>query len=340
MKKSRKILLSAVVLILAFSIQSLFANGQGEAEGVGAEAVAAWPDKDVMVYIPNPPGSNLDLSVRIMLDYLNSATGKTFIPVNEVTGMGTLALQKVSGAKPDGYTIMFTGSGSNIQFDTKQTDINTLDPNQITIIGTSGGLKVDFDSVLVTTPGKPYKTFDQFVSYVNANPGKVNYGTSSGTTVEVKARLVLNEFSLADKVKLVYSPSTEIAIGLLGGSIDAAVVSGQSALQYLQDGSFIPLMHTIDKYTGNNPAFKGVPTYTDLGCPELYSAFPMYVVGPGNMNEDLVLKINQIMAGAASSADHVARWDKMHSIFIPKSPEDIRNEIKAMDDNIRSVFSE
>ncbi len=338
MKKMRKVLLLLIAVMLVFGLQLATASGQEEAGAEGSSAVDSWPTKDVNVYIPNPPGSPLDLSVRIMLEYLSEKTGGTFIPLNETTGVGTLALQKLSAAKPDGSTIMFTGSGSNIQYHTGQNTINPLDESKVTIISSSAGLKIDFDSVLVTVPESPYQTWEEFLAYVRANPGKVNYGTSTGSTVEVKAKLILDQFDLTDKVKLVYAPSTEIPIGMLGGSIDVAMVSGFSGLQYLEEGSFIPMMHTIDEYNGNNPVFLGVPTYTDLGCPELYSAFPMYVIGPGNMDPLLVMKINSTMAGAADDPDYVARWDKMHSIYVPKSPETIRAEVMVMDKNIERVF--
>ena len=338
MEKKRKFLLLLLAVMIVFSLQTISANGQQEGSAGGADAVASWPARDVTVYIPNPPGSPLDLSVRIMLEYLTEVTGGTFIPVNENTGVGTLALKKLSAAKPDGYTLMFTGSGSNIQYHTGQNNINPMNPDQVTIISSSAGLKVDFDSVLVTTPDHPYKTWDEFLAYVRANPGDVNYGTSTGSTVEVKARLILKQFDLEDNVKLVYSSNSEIPIGMLGGSIDAAVLSGFSAMQYLQDGSFIALMHTIDEYTGNSPLFVDLPTYTDLGCPELYSAFPMYMIGPGNMDEALVNRINSLMAGAASTDEYVERWDKMHSIYVPKSPEEIREMIMIMDKNIEQVY--
>ncbi len=335
MKKKRKILLLAVAVLVLFSLHTLSANGQQEGAAGGAEA---WPAKDVTVYIPNPPGAPIDLSTRIMLEYLTEKTGGTFIPVNENTGVGTLALKKLSGAKPDGYTLMFTGSGANIQYHTGQNDINPMNPDQVTIISSTPGLKVDFDSVLLTTPDHPYKTWEEFVDYVKAHPGDVNYGTSTGSTVEVKARMILKQFDLEDKVKLVYSGNSEIPIGMLGGSIDAAVLSGLSAMQYLQDGSFIALMHTIDEYNGSNPLFVDLPTYTDLGCPELYSAFPMYLVGPGNMDPELVNKINSMLTDAASIDKYVERWDKMHSIYIPKSPEEIREMVARMDKNIEKVY--
>lgn len=297
-----------------------------------------WPTGDVTVYIPNPAGSNLDLSCRIMLDYLTKTTGKTFIPTNEATGMGTLALQKLVAAKPDGLTLMFTGSGSNIQYHSGQTDIDVMDPSKVTIIAPMGGMKIDSDSVLCTTPDKPFKTWDEFVAYVDANPGKINYGTSSGTTVEIKGKLLAEEFGIADKVKMVYASSTEIPVGLLGGSIDVAVVAGRTAVQYLQGGQFVALAHFIDDYKGNDAVLKDIPDLTDLGAAHLYSTFPMYTIGPANMDPALVKKINDAFNDVVKDAEAVDRWDKMMSEYLPRDVKTIQTEIKEMDDLIKSIY--
>ena len=338
MNKMRRSLLLAIAILMVFGLQVLIAEGQQEGSATSAEAIAAWPTRDVDVYIPNPPGSPLDLGVRIMLDYLSETTGQTFVPINETTGVGTLALQKLSNSKPDGYTIMFTGSGSNIQYHTGQVSISTVNEDQATIISSSPGMKVDFDSVLVTTPDHPYQTWEEFVDYVNANPGVVKFGTATGSTVEVKARMILDHFNLSDKVKFVYAPGSEIPIGILGGSIDATVQSGHSAMPYLEDGSYRGLLHTMVSYEGSNPLLKDLPTYGDIGCPELYAYFPMYIIGPGNMDPALVEKINSVIAGAADSQDQVDRWNKMFTAFVPKKPDVIRAEVVKMDANIESVY--
>lgn len=298
-----------------------------------------WPTKEVTVYIPNPAGSNLDLSCRIMLEYLTQKTGKTFIPINEDTGMGTLAMQKVSGAAPDGYTMMFTGVGSNIQYYNGQTNLSTVDSSKFTIIAAGPGPKTDFDSVFVTTSDKPYKTWQEFLDYVNAHPGEVKYGTSSGTSVEVKGKILAEKFGIADKVKMVYATSTELAISLLGKQIDVAVMSGINSVQYIESGELVGLIHYIPEYKGSDKVLKQIPTLTDINAVELYSAYPMYIVGPGNMDKALVDKINATIAGAASEKEFVDRWDKMKSEYVHRDAATIQQEVKKSDDLIKGAYN-
>jgi len=70
----------------------------------------------------------------------------------------------------------------------------------------------------------PAKTVKEFVDYVKANPGKVNFGSSgSGTSLHLTAEMLKMVAGL-DMVHVPYKGGAEALGALLGGHVDALAV--------------------------------------------------------------------------------------------------------------------
>ena len=295
------------------------AKNEEVSQDTSAQAAASdveWPKGTIDVIIPGAAGNNSDLSARILVEFLEKEYPKVkFSIVNETTGSGTLAMEKTRTAKNDGTTIFFTGSGSNIMYHQGKYQYDVMDPNNFTIIAPAPGATGQ-GSVLLTQPDKPYNNLEEFVEYCKAHPGEVNVGTSTGTTQEIKIKLLMEHYGL--DVKYVAASGNDMITALLAGNLDVALQTENNANGYVENGDLKGLVNNSIYDESAYAALNEIDTYKDLGLEDIAFDAPMYIIGPGNMDEALVQKINEVICSVEADTESQERWAKMSSTFIAR----------------------
>jgi len=137
--------------------------------GVAAET---WPAKAVHIIVPFPPGSSPDLVARMLTDKLAQALGQPVIVENKPGAGGNLGTGLVAKAEPDGYTLGLSIPGplavNTVLYKKMEYDPFTeLAP--ITLVALS-------PNVLIVNPSLGVNTVKEFIDYVKARRGKLNYG--------------------------------------------------------------------------------------------------------------------------------------------------------------------
>lgn len=319
--------------------------GEAKKEGVSQDTLAQassndieWPKGTVDIIVPGAAGSNTDLSVRILIEFLEKEYPKAkFSIINETTGSGTLAMEKTRTAKNDGTTILFTGSGSNIMYHQGKYQYDVMDSNNFTIISPAAG-GAGQGSILLTQPDKPYNNLEEFVEYCKAHPGEVNVGTSTGTTQEIKIKLLMEHYDL--DVKYVAASGNDMITALLAGNLDVALQSENKANGYVENGDLKGLVNNSLNDGSEFAALDEIDTYKDLGLEEIAFRAPMYVLGPGNMDEALVQKINEVLCTVEADAESQERWAKMASTFIARDVATIREEVASLDADVVQIYKQ
>ena len=309
-------------------------------EAAATEAAASdvvWPDGTIDVLIPGAAGSNTDLSARIMLDYLTAKyPNAKFNPIDEKTGNGTLAMEMCRTAKPDGHTIMFTGSGSNIMYHQGKYEYNVMDPDQFTIVAPAAGGNGQ-GSILLTQPDKPYNNYQEFVDYCKAHPGEVTFATNTGTTQEMKVKLFVMKHDL--DVKFVILSGNDLVTALLAGNVDVGLQSENKAAQYIENGDLKGLFNNTHMEDGMSEVTKDIETYYDLGLLDIAFRAPMYVIAPGKMDPALAQKICDVMNEVEQDQASEERWAQMNSWYYAKSLDQIRAEVQSTDEDCAKVIA-
>ena len=306
---------------------------------VAASEEVKWPTGPVTVYIPANPGNPLDLSSRILLEYLSKETGQTFVPTNEPTGSGVLAEEMAMSAEPDGQTLLINGVGSAIMYHTGSSDIDFMNPDQSTIIAYGCGSSREYGSLLCAAAEEPYDTFQEFIDYATANPGKVLYGTTSVGTGELKNKLLLDHYNL--DVNLLYANSNELITNMLGGRIDVAMLSPLNAAQYIENGDMKPLiMDLAEDYKGDDPMLQKVETYNDYGIENLVFNVTGYIAGPAGMDPALVHKINETINNMQNSPEYMEQLTALNFKLYPYSVEETIKVNQVAVDQIKAIYGD
>jgi tripartite-type tricarboxylate transporter receptor subunit TctC len=145
-----------------------------------------YPSRPVRMVIGFPAGSVGDIYARLIGRLLSERLGQAFIIENRVGAGGTIAADAVAHSAPDGYTLLLSGTNdaynSSIYANLKYDYMRDFVP--IASIAYS-------PQVLEVNPSVPAKSVPEFIAYVRANPGKVNYASAGiGTPAHLLRRTV------------------------------------------------------------------------------------------------------------------------------------------------------
>src|SRR5688500_1340852 len=143
-----------------------------------AAAAQDYPTRAVTLIVPWPAGGSTDTHLRKLSEIASRHLGQPIVVENKPGAGGMLGpAGMAANAKPDGYTLSQLTVSAFRQPHMMKVDWDPL-KDFTYIIGVSGytfGIVVKSDS--------PFKTFQDFVAYAKANPGKLSYSsTGNGTS--------------------------------------------------------------------------------------------------------------------------------------------------------------
>jgi tripartite-type tricarboxylate transporter receptor subunit TctC len=189
-----------------------------------------WPTRPVRMVVNFPPGGVADQIGRVLAVQLQQAFGQPFIVDNRSGGNGNIGAGEVAKAPADGYTLLM--SPANVITTNGQLDKLPFDPMKDFEPIASTAIVTVF---LVVRPGLPVSTLPEFIAYLRANPGRLNYGSpGTGSSPHLAAEL----FKRDTKVRAEHVPYKGAApalTDLLGGQIDFMFDPGV-ALPHIRSG--------------------------------------------------------------------------------------------------------
>ncbi len=169
----------AVIIGAALVMASLLRVGP-------AHAQADYPNQPVRMILGFAPGASLDAMARLMAEPMSEYLGQPVIVENRTGASGNLAAEYVARSKPDGYTILFTGSGGIVVNPATYTNLNFDPLKDFTHIGSLGNA----DIMMAVHPSVPAKTIEELVALTKQEPKRYKYGTSgAGNTMHVVTEL-------------------------------------------------------------------------------------------------------------------------------------------------------
>jgi len=164
----------------------------------GIATAQAYPAKPVRIISGFPPGGVNDTYARLTGQWLSERLGQSFIIENRAGAGGTIAVDTVVRALPDGYTLLLTAT--NDAYNTSlYPDLKYDYARDIALIA---GIALS-PEVMEVNPSVPAKTVPEFIAYAKANPGKLNYASAGvGTTQHLCGEL----FKMVIGVDMVHVP--------------------------------------------------------------------------------------------------------------------------------------
>ena len=216
-----------------------------------------WPDKNVRILVPFPPGGGTDIQARLLSTAFQKSMGQNFIVDNRTGASGLIAAQLTVESPPDGNTILFT-SGS------------------ISVVATLHASRMKFDvykdlvpiSLISTTPlvlslhpSVPANSVKELVQLAKRTPGNMNAGgNTAGSTAHLTAEM-FNQVAGLKSTVLTYRGGGPAVIALISGEIDYIFATAPSIMPHLKSGKAKALAVTSAKLSSALPDLPTMSTY-------------------------------------------------------------------------------
>jgi tripartite-type tricarboxylate transporter receptor subunit TctC len=214
-----------------------------------------YPNRPVRILVPLAAGGGMDTVTRGLALQMTDTLGQSVVVDNRPGAGSQVALEIMSSAAPNGYTLMMLSATTVVYpmlYKSRFDIVRDFAPvSQVTAQG----------YVLVVHPSLP-GTMPELVKYVRANPGKLNYA-SSGIGSPIHMSTVL--FELATGTKMVHVPYKGMGAAygdLLGGRINLSFATIISSMVHIKSGRLCALAVTTPKRA---PALPEVPTFAEAG---------------------------------------------------------------------------
>ena len=232
----------------------------GLSSSVWAQGV--YPQKSVTLIVPFPAGGIADLSARALKASLEKALGQTVLIVNRPGASGAIGAAAVANASPDGYTLMYTLS--SVASVPEQAVLNGQKaPFNLEQFVPVARVTVDVVS-LVVRADSPYKTYQDFVAALRANPKGMTYSSSGNYGISHFPAEMLLAATQTEARHIPYAGGAPMLTALMGSQVDFNVPVRTLALPHVQSGRLRYLAMYGAKRWSQAP---DVPTLAELGVP-------------------------------------------------------------------------
>jgi tripartite-type tricarboxylate transporter receptor subunit TctC len=251
-----------------------------------------YPNKPITLVVPFAAGGTTDVVARIMADHMSRTLGQQIVVENVGGAGGTTGATRVKRSPADGYTLLMGNLGTQaasvgIYGEKLQYDPRTdFEP----IINTGGT-----PMYVLPKPGLPVKDFNEFVAYVKANAGTLNYGSGGVGATSHLTCLFMHSLLGANVTHVPFRGSGPAMQALIGGQIDYVCDQSVAAVPQIQGKSLVGL---VVASAARQPQTPDVPTSAEQGLPAFIVSGWNAMFAPKGTASDVMARLQQAAKAA------------------------------------------
>ena len=244
-----------------------------------------YPSRPIHVVVPFSPGGAVDGPMRLIAEELGKRLGQPVVVENKPGAGATIGTDIVAKAAPDGYTLLLASQTNAISATlySKLPYDPVGDFTPITLIGREPG-------VVVVNPSVPAKTLQDFIAYVKAHPGEVNFASSgNGSGQHLFAALLASRTGMRMN-HIPYRGSGQATTDLLAGVVSMAIPGTAGMVGHIKAGKLRALAVTG---AARSPQLPDVPTVIESGVPGFEAYVWMGLFAPKGTAAPIVERLNR-----------------------------------------------
>ena len=282
-----------------------------------ASAQADYPNQLIRWVVPYPAGGGTDVLARTVAEAMRQTLGQQIVVDNRPGASTNIGGQAVATAKADGYTIMSADNAILAYNEHLFSKLPFSPQNDFTYVG---GIS-RFPLALVVHPSFEAKTMKEFLAYVRANPGKVNYASPGNGSPH---HLAMEMFKNRTKTFLTHIPYRGAAPAMadvMGGQVPCMFLDLASGLSVIQSGKVRALAIGSAKRIATLP---DVPTLGEVGVADTEVFAFQGILGPKGLPANVTQRLNADLNKALASPAVVKRMQDFGMEVLPGTPEQFR----------------
>ena len=290
-----------------------------------AAQAQSWPSRPLKIIVPYTPGGSTDNLARQLAQKLSGVYKQSVVVENRPGAGGVVGADLVAKAAPDGYTLLVSTLATHVIAPVIQkTPYDGL--RDFTHIALLGGPP----TTLTVGPAlAETKDLKSFVALAKAKPNTIGYGTpGNGTHGHLVAEL-FKQLAGIEISHVPYKGGVPALTDLVAGHLPVGALTVASVGPHLRAGKLHVLASTAAKRISDYP---DIPTFAELGYPELTSITWFGVAGPANLPTAIVESLNQEIRKAMQAADVRERFRpegfEFYDLDVAQTLEYVRSETR------------
>ncbi|RZI63733.1 MAG: tripartite tricarboxylate transporter substrate binding protein [Variovorax sp.] len=265
---------------------------------VGAVQAQGYPNKPVRLIVPYPAGGTTDIIARVAAQQLSERLKQPFVVENKAGANGAIGSVEVARAPADGYTLLMGtasthGINSAVYKSLPYDAVKDFAP--VTIVAST-------PNIIAVHPSVPAKNLQELLALAKAQPGKLNYGsTSLGGSPHMSAEL-LKMMAGVDMVMVhvPYKGAAPMLTDLMGGQVQVGFDNLPSTINFVRSGKVRAIAVTTPQRWPGAPE---IPTVAESGLPGYEVSGWFGLLAPAGTPPAVLATIQQALAEAVKQPD-------------------------------------
>jgi tripartite-type tricarboxylate transporter receptor subunit TctC len=311
---TRRSLSAALVALSALSVPIFNAP---------AHAQPAWPSKPIKLVVPYAAGGATDITARTIGEKLSARLGQPVLVDNRGGASGITGTDHVFKSPPDGHTLLVS-LGTTMLINQYLYEKLPYNPHKDQALITQIALA---PVVLLVHPQLPVSTAPELMAHIEANKGKIAYGSwGMGSYAHLAGTSLSNKLN-ADMSHVAYKGEAPMLQDLVGGQLQMAFASLQAARPYIESGRLKPLGVTGAQ---RMDALPKLATMSEQGVKdEVFQVTGwLGMSAPANTPPEVLARLGTEMQAIIALPDVRERIQQMGFIPVGSSPEQFNAQFK------------
>jgi tripartite-type tricarboxylate transporter receptor subunit TctC len=245
-----------------------------------------YPSRPIRLIVPYAAGGSTDQLARVIQQPMADVLGQPVIVENKPGAGGTIGVEAVVRAEPDGYTLVFGNAGPNgvislmrkVPYDL-QKDLRPISTVAIAPL------------ILAVRSDLPVKTVKDFVAYAKEQGDKMTYGSVGTGSLSHLTGEYFNHLAGTHMLHSPYNGGAPMMTAFLSGDIHAAFVTGLDGATLAQSGKVRYLgVGTLQQ----SEALPELPVIADA-VPGFKSSSWFGVLGPKGLPDPIANRLTSVI---------------------------------------------
>jgi tripartite-type tricarboxylate transporter receptor subunit TctC len=282
--------------------------------------------KPIRLIVAYPAGGNADFIARTVAQKLTDRIGQQVVVDNRGGAGGIIGSSIVAKAEPDGYTLLYISISHavNPSLHKKLPYDTNKDFSPIALVASVPNL-------LVVHPSVPVKSVTELIAYAKANPGKLNYAASLGTSLHVAGEL-FKATANVDITRVFYRSGGMAVADLQAGRVQMSFLAMSTGLTLTRAGKIRALAVTSAKRSRLAP---DVPAISEFLPGYAFTGWAG-ILAPAGTPKAIIAKLSKEIVAGLEADDTQKRLLSRGAEPEGSTPEEfqkfILSEVKRMSD--------
>jgi tripartite-type tricarboxylate transporter receptor subunit TctC len=276
-------------------------------------AALDYPTRPVRIVAGFSAGGGVDITARLIGQWLGGRLGQSFITENRLGAGGNIGTEAVVNAAPDGYTLLLATVPNAVNASLYEK----LNFNFIRDIAAVAGI-IRVPMVILLNPSVPAKTVPELIAYAKANPGKVNMASAGNGSAPHLAGELFKMMAGVDLVHIPYRGQGPALTDLLGGQVQVLFATTPGTTEYISSGKLRALAVTSATRAEMLPELPPIGDFVPG-----YDTSQWYgLCAPGKTPPEIVGKLNREVNAGIADPGMKAKLAAIGGEPLPGSPAD------------------